>query len=151
MFAKLKSPNFPWVVMHVPHDSISIPECHRDQFCLDDEQLAAELVLMTDHHTLDLFCTGLSPEQVVRAPVSRLVVDVERFEDDDAEPMAAIGMGAIYSVTSSLAKLRGITEPYLSFGFDYIYAFVPNIETRIPISADEYEELSHFYPTKVEV
>lgn len=101
------SPLPPWVVMHVPHDSTLVPKCHRDQFCLDDEQLAAELVLMTDHHTLDLFCTGLSPEQVVRAPVSRLVVDVERFEDDDAEPMAAIGMGAVYSVTSSLAKLRG--------------------------------------------
>jgi N-formylglutamate amidohydrolase len=44
--------------------------------------------------------------QVLRAGISRLVVDVERFEEDAHEPMAARGMGAICSVTSSLKPLR---------------------------------------------
>lgn len=61
---------------------------------------------MTDHPTLSLFAAGTPEAQVVCAPVSRLVVDVERFEDDQQEPMASRDMGAVYSVTSSLKPLR---------------------------------------------
>ena len=61
---------------------------------------------MTDHQTLAMFACPTSSAAVVRAPVSRLVVDVERFEDDKHEPMFGRGMGAIYSVTSGLTPLR---------------------------------------------
>jgi N-formylglutamate amidohydrolase len=61
---------------------------------------------MTDHFTHRLFAEPSGDAAVIRAPVSRLVVDVERFADDGAEPMAARGMGAIYNVTSHLAPLR---------------------------------------------
>jgi N-formylglutamate amidohydrolase len=95
-----------WVVLHVPHDSIDVPSSVRQQFLLDDSQLAIELDRMTDHHTLALFSDPASDAQVVRAPVSRLVVDVERFASDDDEPMAIRGMGAVYTVTSHLHPLR---------------------------------------------
>lgn len=39
-------------------------------------------------------------------PVSRLVVDPERFSDDHREPMAAKGMGVIYTRTSDGRPLR---------------------------------------------
>lgn len=39
-------------------------------------------------------------------PVSRLVVDPERFEDDEQEPMAARGMGVIYERSSNQTPLR---------------------------------------------
>jgi hypothetical protein len=61
---------------------------------------------MTDHHTLALFSDGESDVQVVRAPVSRLVVNVEHFAKDEEEFMASRGMGAIYTVTSQLNPLR---------------------------------------------
>ncbi len=61
---------------------------------------------MTDHHTYDLFKAGASPDQCVRAEVSRLVVDVERFVDDASEAMSARGMGAIYTMTSNQSPLR---------------------------------------------
>ncbi len=96
----------PWVVLHVPHDATAVPEDVRPQFVLDDAELARELVRMTDHRTLELFLDRVSPATVVRAPVSRLVVDVERFPDDADEPMAARGMGAVYTVTSHGAPLR---------------------------------------------
>ena len=95
-----------WVVLHVPHDSMEVPGAVRGQFLLDDIQLATELDRITDHHTLALFSDPASDAQVVRAPVSRLVVDVERFASDDDEPMAARGMGAVYTVTSHLHPLR---------------------------------------------
>ncbi len=48
---------------------------------------------MTDHLTMELFTSGIPENQVVRAEVSRLVVDVERF-DDPSEVMLERGMGA---------------------------------------------------------
>ncbi|MBP9591041.1 MAG: N-formylglutamate amidohydrolase [Steroidobacteraceae bacterium] len=68
-----------WVVLHVPHDSTAVPADVRAQ---------------------------LSEAVVVRSPVGRLVVDVERFPDDGDEPMAARGMGAVYTATSQLTPLR---------------------------------------------
>jgi N-formylglutamate amidohydrolase len=43
--------------------------------------------------------------------VSRLVDDPERFTDDALEPMAARGMGAVYTATSDGAGLRKKLEP----------------------------------------
>jgi N-formylglutamate amidohydrolase len=96
----------PWLVLHVPHDSIDVPAEVRGNFLLNDGELLAELTRMTDHHTMALFAQPKSQAVVVRAPVSRLVVDVERFQDDAQEPMAARGMGAVYTVTSHLKPLR---------------------------------------------
>lgn len=96
----------PWVVVHVPHDSVTIPADVRGQFLLSDEELREELRRMTDHFTHAMFARPEAKDVIVRAPVSRLVVDVERFSDDADEPMAARGMGAIYEVTSRLAPLR---------------------------------------------
>lgn len=95
-----------WVVLHVPHDSMVVPDEVRAQFVLSDEALRDELVRMTDHHTFALFAGHATGTGVVRAQVSRLVVDVERFEDDAREPMAACGMGAVYVSTSQGAPLR---------------------------------------------
>jgi len=96
----------PWVILHIPHDSSVIPPEVRSQFLLSDAELKLELQRMTDHFTHALFAEPHCDATVVRAPVSRLVVDVERFPDDTAEPMASRGMGAIYEVTSHLAPLR---------------------------------------------
>ena len=95
-----------WFVFHVPHDSTWIPDNLRHQFALSDNELADELLKMTDHHTLDLFTAGIPAEQIVRAQVSRLVVDVERFADDSEEAMSSVGMGAVYLRTHNGSALR---------------------------------------------
>jgi len=100
-----------WVVFHVPHDSTWIPEELRDQFLLDDAALREEVLRMTDHFTLELFTAGVPEDQVVRSPVSRLVVDVERFEDDRQESMSKLGMGVVYTRTSDLRRLRRVLDP----------------------------------------
>lgn len=83
-----------------------IPADVRTQFLLDDLALARELIRITDHRTHALFADPSSGAAAVRAPVSRLVVDVERFPHDADEPMAARGMGAVYTRTSQLTPLR---------------------------------------------
>jgi N-formylglutamate deformylase len=96
----------PKAVLHVPHAATFIPPAVRDQFVLSDKQLADEIRLMTDHLTDELFAVPQESAVLVRFPVSRLVVDPERFETDDNEPMAVRGMGVVYERTSEQKPLR---------------------------------------------
>ncbi len=72
-----------------------IPADVRSQFTVTDVELKAELLHSTDWFTDELFsrpdCT------VAYYPVSRVVVDPERFVSDDEEAMARVGRGVIYS------------------------------------------------------
>ena len=61
---------------------------------------------MTDRYTDELFALPASEAVSVRFPVSRLVVDPERFLDDAREPMASRGMGVIYTHMSDRTPLR---------------------------------------------
>jgi len=60
---------------------------------------------MTDWYTDALFDPSIRVKRIV-FPISRLVVDPERFPDDADEPMAARGMGAVYMRTSQGKALR---------------------------------------------
>jgi len=98
----MTSPN---VVLHIPHSSTVVPDDVRMDIVLSDEALAAELLAMTDHFTDELFTRPGGAKRAVY-PVSRLVVDPERFDDDAQEVMVSRGMGAIYTSTSAGAVLR---------------------------------------------
>lgn len=95
------------MILHIPHSSRVIPPDVRPTLCLTDAVLDLELLHMTDAWTDELFipAAGCGCEAVV-FPVSRLVVDPERFENDDQEPMALKGMGAVYIKTSDGTQLR---------------------------------------------
>lgn len=94
------------IVVHVPHSATLIPGGVRAQFVLDDEELADELLCMTDWYVDELFALPVSEARAVVYPVSRLVCDPERFESDSEEPMAQRGMGVIYTATHDLGELR---------------------------------------------
>jgi len=96
---------FPTVV-HVPHSSVTIPRGLRDQFILTQLELDRELLHMTDRYTDELFALPKAMTTTVIYPVSRLVVDPERFLDNQSEPMAAKGMGVVYTKTSDQRPLR---------------------------------------------
>ncbi len=96
----------PQVLLHIPHASTVIPSDVRDQFVLSEAELAHELVRMTDWHTDVLFTPPDARFEAVEFPVSRLVLDPERFEDDTLEVMADRGMGVIYTQTSLRTPLR---------------------------------------------
>ena len=100
----------PGVILHLPHGSAEVPADVRPQFLLAEEDLVHELRLMTDWHTDELFALPPEAAVTVRFPVSRLVVDPERFEDPEAEQMKAVGMGAVYTRTSQGLALRDEAE-----------------------------------------
>ena len=91
----------------MPHAGTWIPPEARAGILLDDADLAHELLVMTDHHTDALF--GWTVRHGATALVnqwSRLVLDPERFEDQEREPMEAVGQGVVYTVTSDGRPLR---------------------------------------------
>lgn len=93
------------IILHIPHTSTAIPPKIRSSFLIGDEELKEELLRMTDWYTDELFGSSIQAMRIV-FPVSRLVVDPERFIDDSEEPMAIRGMGAIYTRTSQGNPLR---------------------------------------------
>lgn len=94
------------IILHIPHSSKVIPDSIREQFVLSDEELNNELLLMTDAYTEELFVSNKTVHETIIFPVSRLVVDPERFINDHLEPMSEIGMGVVYTKTSHGIKLR---------------------------------------------
>lgn len=98
------------MILHIPHSSNIIPEQFRQQVVLNDNDLNNELVLMTDKFTDELF--ALPGTSSVLFPISRLLVDVERFPDDEDEPMCKAGMGMIYSLTAYGKKLKRSLAPH---------------------------------------
>lgn len=85
------------VLLHIPHASTVIPDRFADLFALDPREVEEELLVMTDHHTDTLFEFDDADRLVF--PVSRLLVDPERFRDDAQEPMSSRGMGVVYTKT----------------------------------------------------
>ena len=61
---------------------------------------------MTDHYVDELFALPAGEATTICYETSRLVCDPERFEDDALEPMAACGMGVVYTQTQDGAALR---------------------------------------------
>ena len=97
------------VLLHVPHAGTLVPAWVRAHLLLDDAELAAEIAALTDHHT-DALALAAADRAAVRPwvvvnPVSRFVVDVERFPDA-REEMAAVGMGAVYTHGTRGQRLR---------------------------------------------
>ncbi|WP_218030070.1 N-formylglutamate amidohydrolase [Pseudonocardia hydrocarbonoxydans] len=97
------------VVLHVPHAGTHVPTWTRPHLLLDDAALAAEVAALTDHRTdrtaLDAAARARVRPWVAVNPVSRFVVDVERFPDE-REEMAAAGMGAVYTHGTRGQRIR---------------------------------------------
>ncbi|MGZ9097676.1 MAG: N-formylglutamate amidohydrolase [Micavibrio sp.] len=96
----------PPVLLHIPHSSTDIPEIYRSKYLISAEDLALENLRLTDLYTDELY--DLPGAERAVFPVSRFLVDAERFCDDAQEPMAARGMGVLYTATTGLQKLREI-------------------------------------------
>jgi N-formylglutamate amidohydrolase len=94
------------ILLHIPHASAEIPPETRGSFLLSEQELRRELLKVTDWYTDELFSLEAADRLVF--PVSRLVVDPERFSDDRLEVMAASGLGAVYSNTHDGRPLKRV-------------------------------------------
>ena len=97
------------LVLHFPHASTEIPPDLRDTFLLSEQELQVEINRITDHATDLIFQQAFPAAPAAVFPISRLVVDPERFCDDLKEPMSLVGMGVIciYHGNTSAEASRG--------------------------------------------
>ena len=98
------------IVLHIPHASKYIPEEYLKYFTLSKKDLEIEILKMTDHFTNELFDVSCHNIQLLKFPISRLLVDVERFEKDELEPMFKVGMGCIYEKTHDGKPLKSVKK-----------------------------------------
>lgn len=90
------------MILHIPHASTNTLD---KKFDCDLEQ---ELYRMTDANTDNIFHHPNAKRVIFE--VSRLICDVERFEDDSLEIMAKKGMGVCYETNSFGTKLRTLKK-----------------------------------------
>jgi N-formylglutamate deformylase len=91
------------LILHIPHSSTHIPFF---EGYVDAGKVNKEIDLLTDWYTDELFLH--SDAIKVIAPFSRVFCDVERFIDDDKEPMAKKGMGLTYTLCDDGSPLRNM-------------------------------------------
>jgi N-formylglutamate deformylase len=97
--------DYGFVVVHVPHASVEMPDKYKKSILLDEKRLQREVRRMTDAFCDQLYDAPEFPTRVI-APVSRFVCDVERFRDDRLEPCAKFGQGLMYTQAATFRKLR---------------------------------------------
>lgn len=90
------------MILHIPHASVET----LDKSFLCDVEL--ELERMTGARTNELFQYPRAKSVVF--PISRLLCDVERFENDADEVMASKGMGVCYTTNSFGEPLRNVDK-----------------------------------------
>ena len=97
------------IVAHIPHAGTEIPDAVRDQFLHYPGELWREVAMVTDWYTDELF--GIPGIAVTQTPISRVVVDLERYANDNEEPNAAFGQGVIYTHNTLGERIRRKLSP----------------------------------------
>ena len=138
------------LVLSIPHCSTFIPKSIYDSFFYPKLQesmsfaaLSAkkkmnvdyELLVMTDWYTDELFDSGLCP--AVKARVSRLVCDIERFLDEEREPMSKKGMGVCYTHGFDHNRLKDVDSNHRTAIIDEFYnPYHHNLEEKVGYALD---------------
>jgi len=88
------------MILHIPHSSTNTLDYQINNRC-------RELHRMTDHFTDELYQNPNATKIIFR--LSRLICDVERFDDDTQESMSKYGMGVCYTTDTEGKSLREVT------------------------------------------
>ena len=123
------------IILHIPHASKHIPDEYLQYFTLSKKDLEIEILKMTDHFTDELFDVLGDNIHQLKFPISRLLVDVERFEKDELEPMSKVGMGCIYEKThdgNSLKNVENIKDELINkFYKTHHENFIKIVDTKL--------------------
>ena len=109
------------VICNIPHSSIVIPKKFLSDFSLSKRDLSKEVRFMADLYTDKIYKNLFDDFGFILSKVSRIVVDIERFSDDNREPMSEVGMGVLYTKTSDGRDLRKVEKKRKKEYLDELY------------------------------
>ena len=95
------------LLIHIPHASLCLPPDFWRDVTVDRKIIEKDLRFMADYK-VDELVRDIDCHKVI-AKYSRLYCDVERFRNDADEPMARLGMGAVYTHLPGGAQYRQVT------------------------------------------
>lgn len=95
------------LLIHIPHASLCLPPDFCRDVMVDRKIIEHNLRFMADYK-VDELARDIDCYKVT-AKYSRLYCDVERFRNDADEPMARLGMGAVYTHLPGGAHYRQVT------------------------------------------
>lgn len=142
------------ITLNIPHASLFIPKDIK--FSLSERDLEKEAILMSDTYVEQLFDKH-NYIDVIQADVSRIVVDTERFIDDEIEEAAKYGMGVIYVKTHDGRKLRNDLTKYERmqllnrFYFPYHNKLNKSVENNLNHYGKAIIIDLHSYPSNVDI
>ena len=96
------------VILNIPHSSTYIPDDLKDDYLVDD--LTYESQTMADLYTDEIFSPLLGSCGAVISQISRICIDMERFDNKEQEGMELFGMGAVYTMSSRNEPLRVVKD-----------------------------------------
>jgi len=94
------------LVIHVPHASTAIPEDVRAEFIVSRQDVEAEALASADLYTGEMARQAWPHAEIIETEVSRIIVDVERYDDDSSEEMAEVGRGVFYTCDHLMRPIR---------------------------------------------
>ncbi len=80
------------VLLNIPHNSTHIPKPAGKNYLLSKKSLDYETKSMADLYTKELFSGIVKKYDSITMTVSRIFVDIERFAEEEKEPMSKVGM-----------------------------------------------------------
>ena len=92
------------IIKHIPHASLEFPPSYQDELKLSKMFAFGKNYEINNFKMTDLFVDQLFewiPGVEVKAKYTRLYCDVERYKDDNLEPMSKYGQGYVYTISYS--------------------------------------------------
>jgi N-formylglutamate amidohydrolase len=98
------------IICNIPHGSTKIPLQYRPDFVLSNTDLRQQAKRLADLYADKFYIGVLEESGGIISRQSRLIVDMERLEDDAKEDMSIKGMGAIYTKTEAGNTLKRMNQ-----------------------------------------
>lgn len=118
------------VVLNIPHSNTVVP----DWAITDINISASELSLLVDFMTdkdVDKIWNFVPDENKQVATVSRLIVDTERYRNDEDEAMSLKGMGLYYTHTPDGKQFRARTDDTYTRCLDIYDEYHSSLEAKV--------------------